>query len=108
MHSHGNHWIVVTSIKATPCCVQAYDSMFDAVDDLTALLITNLFGSSAKPTVVVILKQLVSNDCGVHAIANVAAICFGKDPATLNFNQAMRFHLAECLEQKKITLFPYL
>ena len=75
--------------------------MFDAVDDHTTLLITNLFGSSAKPTAVVIPKQLGSNDCGVYAIANAAVICFGKDPATVHFDQS--FHLVECLEWKKIT-----
>ena len=57
VHSHGNHWIVATSINASPGCVRVYDSVFDIVDDQTALLITNLFGSLAKPTAVVIPKQ---------------------------------------------------
>ena len=101
--------ITATSIKATSCGIKVYDSVFDSVDDHTALLITNLFGSLAKPTAVVIPKQLGSNGCGVYAIANAAAICYGKDPAALHFNQAlMRLHLVQCLEQKKITLFPCL
>ena len=79
--------------------------MFDVVDDDTAVLITNLFGSLAKPTAVVIPKQSGSNDCGLYAIANAAALCFGKDPAALRFNQAlMRLHLVEGIEQKKISL----
>jgi len=49
--------------------------MTHVVDDHTALLITNLFGSLAKPTTVVIPNQSGSNDCGVYAIANAAAIC---------------------------------
>ena len=57
VHSHGNLWIVATSINASPGCVRVYDSVFDIVDDQTAQLITNLFGSLAKPTAVVIPKQ---------------------------------------------------
>ena len=88
-----------TSINASPGCVRVYDLVFDIVNDHTAQLITNLFGSLAKPTAVVIPKHLGSNDCGVYAIANAAAICFGKDPAALHFNQTvMKLHLVECLE----------
>ena len=109
IHSQGNHWIVATSLNTTSCVVKVYDSVFDNVDDNTAQLITNLFGSLSKPTTVVIPKQLGSNDCGVYAIANAAALCFGKNPASLRFNQAiMRLHLVECLERKKIALFPCL
>ena len=72
------------------------------MDDHTALLITNLFGSLAKPTAVVIPQQLGSNDSGVYAIANAAATCYGKDPAALHFNQAlMRLHLVQCWNGSK-------
>jgi len=83
VHSHGNQWIVATSIKSTSCGVEVYDSVYDDVNDHTAVLITNLFGSLAKPTVVVILKQLGSYDYGVHAIANAVVIRFGEDPVSL-------------------------
>ena len=84
-----NDCIVATSIEATPNCVRVYDSVFNVVDDHTALLITNLFGSLAKPTAVVIPKQLRSNDCHVFVIANAATNDFGKDATTLHFNQAI-------------------
>ena len=107
IHSCGNHWIVATTMEATSNDVKVYDSIFDDVDDHTALLINNLFGSLAKPKAVKIPKQLGINDCGLYAIANAAALCFGKDPATLYFNQSlMRLHLVQCLEQKRITHFP--
>ena len=106
MHSCGNHWIVATTMEATSNDIKVYHSIFDVVDDHTALLISNL-GYLAKPKAVKIPKQLGINDCGLYAIANVAAPCFGKDPATLYFNQSlMRFHLVQCLEQKRITDFP--
>ena len=94
-------------MEATSNDVKVYDSIFDVVDDHTALLISNLFGYLAKPKAVKIPKQLGINDCGLYAIANVAALCFEKNPATLYFNQSlMRFHLVQCLEQKRITDFP--
>ena len=84
-------------MEATSNDVKVYDSIFDVVDNHTALLISNLFGSSAKPKAVKIPKQLGINDCGLYAIANAAALCFGKDPATLYFNQSlMRLHLVQC------------
>ena len=107
IHSHGNHWIVATTIEAISYDVKVYDSVFDDVDDHTALLIRNIFGSLAKPKAVVIPKQLGEHECGLYAIANAAALCFGKDPATLHFKQPlMRVHLVQCLEQKRITHFP--
>ena len=43
----------------------------------------------------------------IYAIANAAALCFGKDLATLHFNLSLtRVHLVQCLEQKRITNFP--
>ena len=87
--------------------IKVYDSVFDAVDDHTAFLISNLFESLAKPKAIEIPQQLGANDCGLYAIANAAALCFGMDPATLHFNQSlMRLHLIQCLEQKRITHFP--
>ena len=94
-------------MEATSNDVKVYGSIYDVVDDHTALLISNLFGSLAKPKVVNIPKQLSINDCGLYAIANAAALCFGKDPTTVYFNQSlMRLHLVQCLEQKRITHFP--
>ena len=42
--------------EATSNDVKIYDSIFDVVDDHTALLISNLFGSIAKPKAVKIPK----------------------------------------------------
>ena len=107
IHSHGNHWIVAATIEATSYEVKVYDSAFDNVDNHTAIVITNLFGSLAKSKTVKIPKQSGTSDCGLYAIANATALCFGKDPAILYFNQAlMRLHLVQCMEQKTITPFP--
>lgn len=93
-------------MESTSNDVKVYDSIFNVVDDHTALLISNLFGSLANPKAVKIQKQLSINDCGLYATANAAALCFGKDPATMHFIRSlMRLHLVQCLEQKRITSF---
>ena len=104
IHLHGDHWIVAATIEATSYEVKVYDSVFDSADDHTTIVITNLFGSLAKTKTVKILKQSGASDCGLYAVANATALCFGKDPVILHFNQAlMRLHLVQCMEQKTIT-----
>ena len=87
IHSHGNHLIVAATTETTSYDVKFYDSVYDVVDDQTALLISNIFRSLAKPKSV-IPKQLGERECDLYAIANAAAFCFGKDPATVHFNQS--------------------
>ena len=65
-------------MEATSNDVKVYDSIFDVVDEHKALLISNLFGSLAKPKAVKIPKQLGINDCGLYAIANAATSALGR------------------------------
>ena len=46
----------------------------------TTVVITNLFGSLAKSKTVKIPKESGASDCCLYAVANAAALCFGKDP----------------------------
>ena len=47
------------------------------------------------------------SDCGLYASAFTTSLCFGKDPATLSFDQQqMRSHLLSCIESECITPFP--
>lgn len=51
--------------------------------------------------------QLNGNDCGLFAIAFCTALCEGKDPQGLQFNQkAMHQHLLQCLAQGHMKPFP--
>jgi len=110
IHSRGDHWIVATSVNVeTANQVKIFDSIYDCIDEDTCKIISNIFGSSAIPCTVKILKQSGVDDCGLFAIANAASICFGQDPAANVFDQSlMRLHLAQCIDKKMITLFPTL
>ena len=54
-------------------------------------------------------KQSGTNDCRLYAIAYAIALCFGKSPSGLVFDQSlMRKHLRNCFEQSNMTMFPAL
>ncbi len=54
-----------------------------------------------------IQKQVGGNDCGLFAIANAHALCTGKDPACIRWDQRnMRTHFAECMHTQCIQFFP--
>lgn len=51
--------------------------------------------------------QTNGSDCGVYAIAFVAALCLGKSPQRVLFDDSkMRQHLMKCLEDGCFTMFP--
>ena len=67
--------------------------MYDDIDEGTCNIISNVFGSAAVPCSVKIHKQSGVDDCGLFAIANATSVCYGQDPAVMNFDQSlMRLH----------------
>ena len=109
LHSRGDHWISATTVGCNQHLVKVFDSVYDNIDDDTKEVISNVFGYSAIPQSVKIEIQDGVDDCGLFAIANATCVCFGQDPALMKFNQSlMRLHLAQCIDNKKITPFPQL
>ena len=64
-------------------------------------------------TIVTVNKEPVqqqhgSVDCGLFAIANIVALCFGYEPNKILFHQdRMRNHLISCLEAGQFSMFPF-
>ena len=53
-------------------------------------------------------QQHGSEDCGLFAIANIVALCFGYEPNKILFHQdRMRNHLILCLEAWQFSMFPF-
>ena len=53
-------------------------------------------------------QQHGSVDCGLFAIANIVALCFGYEPNKILFRQdRIRNHLFSCLEAGQFSLFPF-
>ena len=52
-------------------------------------------------------QQTNDSDCGVFAIAFPVSLALGTDPMHVTFDiRRMRLHLAACLEDKKLNMFP--
>ena len=90
--------------------ILVYDSKYSAVSNTTKQRIAQLLKTSKTSYTIQIAnvtKQSGCNDCGVFAAAYCTALAHRQDPSTLIFNQgAMRQHLLQCLEEKKMVPFP--
>ena len=90
--------------------VDVYDSMYKTMSPWTKMQITSIL-CFIGPEVTVKLRHFQRQrggiDCGLLAIAAAAALCAGKDPSNMRFNQdLMRDHYITCLENQDITDFP--
>lgn len=106
-HSRSDHWIVASTAYAPIGVVKVYDSSYDNVDKETSGVIFNLFSQHCSIEVVKSQEQVGGKDCGLFAIGNATALCFGQNPAVIVFDQdKMRSHLLECLDKGTFSLFP--
>ena len=108
----GLHWICFSNFNSDDGIVNLYDSSGEiymstatekAVAKIMCTPLPKIFVRHMKCS-----KQTNGNDCGVYAIANMVSILHGVDPSSISFNvAAMRRHLLQGLENKKITVFPH-
>ena len=109
LHTGNSHWVCVSSIGCTPGHVKLYDSFYsDAISQEIELQTNDLLGGRLLSLVPASVQQQSNgSDCGIFAIAFAACLVFGIDPSHVNFDVPnMRPHLAACLSNKKISLFP--
>ena len=86
IHSHGNHWIVVSSVGSKDGLICVYDSVYSNINNASTEVISNLFGTTSTKMIAV-QRQRGGVDCVLFAIAMATAIAFGIDPASQEFNQ---------------------
>ena len=110
LHSNGNHWLTVSTVGCSYSTVKVYDSLYKKMPKSTIKQVCGLLVSS-EPSITLQFapsdRQLNGSDCGIFALAFCTALCEGKDPQGLQFNQkAMRQHLLQCLTQGHLKPFP--
>ena len=107
-HSHGNHWIALSSFNSSDRTVNVYHSLYDTLDGDTEDIIDSLFQPhSMKLKVLPSQRQEGGRDCGLFSIANVTALAFSLNPTTITFDQAtMRRYLIECIKSAILHHFP--
>ncbi len=81
-----------------------HDSVIQEVEEQTNdLLEGHLIALDPKP----VQQQTNGSDCGVFAVAFATCLVFGADPTFRNFDaQGLTRHLATCLRNGRISLFP--
>ena len=109
LHTGSDHWVCISSIGCLPGKVHLYDSLFHDVisQEIEDQKNDLLGGSLVSLDFVPVQQQTNDSDCGVSAIAFVVSLAFGTDPKHLTFDTPrMRPHLAACLKDKKLSMFP--
>ena len=87
-----------------------YDSMYRSAGMHVKSQVASLLHSDAPKIHLHLMDSQIQaggSDCGLFAIANATTVVVKKDPGKFFYDQKkMRRHLFECLEKRKITLFP--
>ncbi|KAL9978869.1 hypothetical protein ACROYT_G016450 [Oculina patagonica] len=81
---------------------------FDVVSGNTEDQTNDLLGGDlVSLEFVPVQQQTNDSDCGVFAIAFAVSLALGTDPMRATFDvRRMRLHLAACLKDKKLNMFP--
>ena len=109
LHTGNSHWVCVSSIGCLPGHVKLYDSLYDdAISQEIEQQTNDMLGGRLVSLVPASVQQQSNgSNCGIFAIAFAACLAFGEDPSHVNFHvPRMRPHLATCLKNCKISLFP--
>ena len=110
LHTGTDHWLCISSIGCSPGVVHLFDSFYNdviltEVEEQTQDL---LGGKRIDLVYVPVQQQTNGSDCGVFAIAFATCLAFGENPAHMTFDAPkIRPHLATCLKNKNISLFPH-
>lgn len=113
-----SHWISLSnsvSGTVTPGTINCYDSMHRTffeiphiIKNVSASLMFLECNTSITVQIPSCKQQIGSNDCGLFAIANATAVCFGFNPSHCVWKQnKMRPHLARCMKNGKMEMFPH-
>ena len=110
LNNRNGHRLTVSTIGCPHPTVAVYDSMYRSAGMHVKSQVASLLHSDAPKIRLHLMDSQIQaggSDCGLFAIANATALVVKKDPGKFFYDQKkMRRHLFECLEKRKITLFP--
>ena len=109
LHTGNSHWVCISSVGCLPGHVNLYDSLYDSVlsPEIEEQAKDLLGGRLEALNLMPVQQQRNGSDCGVFAIAFSTCLVFGEDPTFVNFDIVkMRPHLAACLRNGRMSLFP--
>ncbi len=105
------NWLAVSSpLNHSETIINVYNSLHMTLPGAAKKIIASLCqhrSSTIKVLYHDVQWQSGSNDCGVFAIAFATAVCEGKNPAAVVFDQSnMRAHLLKSVEMRHLSSFP--
>ena len=111
LHTGSDHWVCISSVGCLPGKVRVhlYDSLFHDVISQEIEEQTNdlLGGGLVELQFVPVQQRTNDSDCGLFVIAFAVSLVFGTDPKHVTFDTPkMRPHLASCLKDEKLSMFP--
>ena len=111
LHTGSLHWLCVSNYGCKKGEINYYDSLYCGViaNHVQKQIAKMLQEDSDRLTVHVkpVQQQTNTVDCGVFAIAFSTHLLHGKDPSKMQLNPSqMRHHLAICLQNSTMSLFP--
>ena len=110
LHTGKDHWVTISTIGTKHPEVVVYDSMYSTAPNELQQQIAALLHTEEKTITLKFAKvsmQTNGSDCGVYAIAFATALCLGKSPQKLIFDESrMRPQLIKCLADGSFTMFP--
>ena len=105
------HWFTIKILNLKPGYVNIYDSLNLEPDSQVKSQICAILkyeGTIVTVNKVPVQQQHGSVDCGLFAIANIIALCFGYEPNKILFRQdRIRNHLISCLQAGQFSMFPF-
>lgn len=110
LHTGSDHWVCVSSVGCQPGIVHLFDSLYNNVilSEVEEQIQDMLGGKLGDLVYVPTQQQSNGSDCGVFAIATATCLTFGEDPTHMTIDVSrMRPHLATCLRNGKIDMFPH-
>lgn len=110
LHTGSDHWVTISSIGCQPGIVHLYDSLYNDVilTEVKEQTQDLLGGRLENLTYVPTQQQNNGSDCGIFAVAIATCLTLGMSPTHVTFDiPKMRTHLAHCLKQGKIDMFPH-
>ena len=110
LHDGHGHWLTISTIGVKHPNVCVFDSLYPTTSTRVKMQIASLLFTE-KPKITLeyqdVQKQSGLSDCGLFAIAFATALCFGRHPGELMFDQSkMRSYLMSCFQNRNISMFP--
>ena len=106
LHVAGNHYITVT--HTNPMFIDIFDSLNSrTVSSDAKPLLGQLKPNNATGVLLRHVSQQLEVECGIRSVCNLTLVALGLNPTEYDiYGSQCRPHLARCLINQKMTLFP--